>query len=114
MSKKDFKESNQTKNIMKMFGEEEAKEPSRTETQTETKTETKAEKKKPIKEKQKAAEPGAIIPKGYTLKEEAKSQRLQLLLKPSTFQDLKELSEKTGESVNAICNKFLEKCLRES
>jgi len=53
------------------------------------------------------------VPKGYILTEEPKSQRLQLLLKASTFQDLKKLSEETGESVNAICNRFFEKCLAE-
>lgn len=52
-------------------------------------------------------------PEGYILKEESKSKRLQLLVKPSTLDRLKSLSEETGKSVNAIANKILEKCLNE-
>ena len=104
MGKKDFTKSAITENLAAMFAAGE-------EAQGEKKEKTKEQ--KPTKKKPGAAEQPAEIPKGYVLKEEPKSQRLQLLLKASTFQDLKKLSEKTGESVNAICNRFFEKCLAE-
>jgi len=53
------------------------------------------------------------VPKGYILTEEPKSQRLQLLLKPSTFKAIKTLSGEAGESMNATCNKIIEKYLKE-
>ena len=56
--------------------------------------------------------PSFEIPKGYVLKEEPKSQRLQLLLKASTLKALKDMAAKDGESVNAICNNILEKYLK--
>lgn len=108
MGKKDFTKSAITENLAAMFA---AEGDHKTEDQGEKKEKTKEQ--KPTKKKPGAAEQPAEIPKGYVLKEEPKSQRLQLLLKASTFQDLKKLSEKTGESVNAICNRFFEKCLAE-
>lgn len=91
MAKKNFAEEN----LKAMFGTVEE-----TEQEQEEKTE-------------KAAEQPQGIPRGYILKEEPKSQRLQLLLKASTLQDLKELSRTTGESVNSLVNRFIEKCLNE-
>ena len=102
MSKKDFTKSTATKNLFAMFGlDEEGKSDPGTGSQTE-----------PAKKIPKAADENQAIPKGYVLKEEPKSQRLQLLLKASTFKELKELSGATGESVNAICNKAIENYLK--
>lgn len=119
MGKKDFTEVigqslNNTmakQNFNNLFGTgEQMEEPNR----EEPKEPPKAKQKKPIKEKAKAAEQGAFVPVGYVLKEEPKSQRLQLLLKPSTLNGLKEESERTGESVNAICNRLFEGYLKRA
>lgn len=48
------------------------------------------------------------IPAGWQLKEEAKSARLQLLLKPSTKTALKDLADRKGVSVNQLVNTLLE------
>ena len=45
-------------------------------------------------------------------KDETRSKRLQLLVTPTMFQTLKDLSEATGASVNAIVNEALEKYLQ--
>ncbi len=111
MAKKNFAEEN----LKAMFGTVEETEQEEEE-KTEKAAEPKPKKKKetPVKENpEKAAEQPQGIPRGYILREEPKSQRLQLLLKASTLQDLKELSRTTGESVNSLVNRFIEKGLNE-
>lgn len=41
-------------------------------------------------------------------KKEPKSKRLQLLIRPSTYDAIKNKSDQTGESVNELINKALE------
>ena len=52
------------------------------------------------------------VPKGYKLVQEAKSKRIQLLVRPVTFKGLKELSEERQESVNEIINRLIEDYLK--
>ena len=67
------------------------------------------------KQEQKKTEPNRAeavgVPSGYILKEEPKSGRLQLLLKPSTLQLLKDRARAEGESVNSLCNKIINEYL---
>lgn len=51
---------------------------------------------------------GLTIPKGYRLAPEYKSQRLQLLVKPSTKDAIKGLATAKGFSVNEFINMILE------
>jgi len=63
------------------------------------------------KAKTPAAEPvqeGVVIPKGYRLAPEHKSQRVQLLIKPSTKDAIKEIAEAQGLSMNELINIILE------
>ena len=48
------------------------------------------------------------LAKGYQIIPEYKTERLQLLLKPSTKQDLKAIAAEEGTSVNDLINKILE------
>jgi hypothetical protein len=65
----------------------------------------KAQAKKP-KEEQTA--PAVSIPKGYRLEKELKSERLQLLIRPTTKQALKDKAAKEGVSVNDLINRILD------
>jgi len=46
-------------------------------------------------------------------KQETKSKRLNLLIKPSTAEKLYSLSEKYGISVNELINRLLESCVKQ-
>lgn len=56
------------------------------------------------------AEPqeGVRIPKGYKLVQETKSTRLQLLIRPTTKDALKEAAEAQGISLNELINQVLD------
>lgn len=59
-------------------------------------------------------QPAREAPEGYypnPLYIEKKSRRLQLLIKPSTYEKLKRRADKTGGSVNEAVNAILEKAL---
>ena len=58
-----------------------------------------------------AAQEGIIIPKGYKLVRENKSARLQLLIRPSTKEALKEEAAALGISVNDLANNIFEEHL---
>lgn len=49
------------------------------------------------------------IPKGYVLARESKSERLQLLIRPTTLKKLKKEAAERGISLNELCNRLLEK-----
>lgn len=55
---------------------------------------------------------GLNIPKGYVLTQEPKSQRVQLLIRPTTKQGIKEIAEAEGLSMNELINKILEDYLK--
>jgi len=110
MAKKDFSETQAARNLVSMFEgtpEPDPEQPTRSERKPAKKKAATASAPEPI------PTPAEGIPKGYVLKEEPKSQRLQLLLRPSIFKDLKEESARTGKSVNAICNDVLADYFRE-
>lgn len=52
--------------------------------------------------------PAVNIPKGYRLEKELKSERLQLLIRPTTKQALKDKATKEGVSVNDLINSILD------
>lgn len=59
---------------------------------------------KPIKE-----EPPTNIPAGYRLTKEAKTDRLQILVRPTTHEALKVIAEQTDISKNELINEAIEK-----
>lgn len=56
-------------------------------------------------------EPSPGIPKGYRLVKEGKSERVQLLVRPSTKEALKRMASAEGVSVNELINTALEEYL---
>lgn len=71
---------------------------------------TASEEPKP-KTKRKATTPKAeapIVARGFQVVPEYKKERLQLLLKPSTKEDLKRIAQEDGVSVNELINRILE------
>ncbi len=68
---------------------------------------------KEIPKKEEPATPEIVIPKGYRLAPETKSQRLQLLLKPSTKETIKEIAFSKGFSVNELINVILEEYIEK-
>lgn len=56
-----------------------------------------------------AANETPIIPKGYKVVRESRTERLQLLITPTLKESLKEYSKARGISVNEIANQLLEK-----
>lgn len=64
--------------------------------------EEKAAPKKTAKKEEPAQE--LIPPAGYVLKRESKSERMQLLVRPTTKQALKKLADDKGISVNDLAN----------
>lgn len=56
-----------------------------------------------------AANEAPIIPKGYKVVRESRTERLQLLITPTLKESLKEYSKAQGTSVNEIANQLLEK-----
>lgn len=68
------------------------------------------EQKKPkraTKKKDEAPE-GYDVPKGYRLAKELKSERLQLLVRPTTKEELKKAAQAQGISVNDLINNLLD------
>ena len=59
-----------------------------------------------------AAEPepaaGFTIPKGYTLKKESKTARLQLLIRPTTKDSMRKIAAAQGVSLNDLANTVFE------
>ena len=51
---------------------------------------------------------GLTIPKGYRLAKECKTERMQLLIRPSTKKGLKVAAEQDGISVNELVNNILD------
>lgn len=54
----------------------------------------------------------ADIPEGYKLVREAKTERLQLLVRPSVHEKLKRIAAEQGTSKNEIINKLIEDYLQ--
>lgn len=85
----------------------------KTERPTPTKTKSKAE---PVKENTAA---GLTIPTGYELKPQAKTKRVQLLLRPALYEALAEQVEKNraagiGEkSINGLINELIEQAINK-
>ena len=54
----------------------------------------------------KKEEPATALtaPAGYVLKREGKSERMQLLIRPTTKQELKKIADAKGVSVNDLAN----------
>ena len=51
---------------------------------------------------------GQEVPRGYKLVKESKSGRINLLVRPSTKEALKEEADRRGISTNELINKILE------
>lgn len=56
---------------------------------------------------------GLTVPKGYILTREAKSERMQLLIRPSLKKGIKEAAAAQGLSMNDLINSILEEYLRK-
>lgn len=48
------------------------------------------------------------VPKGYRLEKELKSERLQLLVRPTTKEEIKKAAKAQGISVNDLINNLLD------
>lgn len=94
MTKKDFR-----KNTAEVFISEETKQ--------------QAQDPKPQAQKtpQPAQEAGLIIPKGYKLVKENKSQRMQLLVRPAIKDAIRAEAEAQGLSMNDLVNNIFEEYL---
>lgn len=64
------------------------------------------EKTEPVKET-------ATIPKGYKLVKEAKSERTQFLLRPTTKEAIKEAAAERGVSMNDLVNDILDEYIKK-
>lgn len=62
----------------------------------------------------KAKQKGTSIPKGYRLAKEYKSERLQLLIRPTTKEGLKEEATAQGISLNDLANNIFEEYLERT
>lgn len=56
---------------------------------------------------------GFKVPRGYKLTKEARSERIQLLVRPSTKDILKAEADTAGKSLNEYVNDLLEEHLRK-
>lgn len=56
---------------------------------------------------------GFTIPRGYKLTKEARSERIQLLVRPSSKELLKAEADNAGKSLNEHVNEILEDYLRK-
>ena len=56
---------------------------------------------------------GFTVPRGYKLTKEARSERIQLLVRPSSKELLKADADKAGKSLNEFVNDILEDYLRK-
>ena len=68
--------------------------------------------KKPAQKKAQA-KPDFTPPKGWKLVKEARSERIQLLVRPTTREQLKAEADKAGQSLNEYVNNILEDYLRK-
>lgn len=66
----------------------------------------------PQQETAPAADEGYIVPEGYKLVRESKSARLQLLVTPTTRDNLKAVAITEGISLNELCNRIFEDFLK--
>lgn len=57
---------------------------------------------------QKAAEEGLNIPKGFSLTREKKSDRLQLLIRPTSKEAVKKEAQAQGVSMNDLINQIID------
>ena len=62
----------------------------------------------PIEQYEPTEAPTLKAKKGYQIIPEYKTERMQLLIKPSTKRDLKAIAAEEGTSVNDLVNKILE------
>lgn len=51
---------------------------------------------------------GFTVPKGYRLEREVKSERMQLLVRPTTKEAIKKAAEAQGVSMNDLVNQILD------
>lgn len=54
------------------------------------------------------------VPKGYRLERELKSDRLNLLIRPSTKEELKRIAARKGISLNDLINTIFEEYIERS
>lgn len=54
----------------------------------------------------------AAIPDGYKIIREAKTERLQILIRPTTHEKLKHIAAETGQSKNEIINNLIENYIK--
>ena len=54
---------------------------------------------------------GFIIPKGYRLEKDYKSERMQLLVRPATKEAIRALAAEQGLSMNELVNNIFEEYL---
>lgn len=64
-------------------------------------------------ESQKSAMKAPTVPEMKKENTETKSKRLNLLIKPSTAEELSIIAEKYGFSVNELINRLLETCIKQ-
>ena len=57
--------------------------------------------------------PAVEVPAGYILKEESKTRRVSIALKPSTFERLKDQAAAQGQSYNEFINTIIEAYLKD-
>ena len=50
-----------------------------------------------------------VLPTGFVLKRESKTRRVQLILRPSIYDDIKKLADKNGQSLNDYVNDLFER-----
>ena len=50
-----------------------------------------------------------VLPEGYVLKRESKTRRVQLILRPSVYNDIKKLADKNEQSFNDYVNDLFER-----
>lgn len=50
----------------------------------------------------------SVLPEGYMLVRESKSRRVQLLIRPSIYEGIKEIAKKKGKSINDYVNDLFE------
>lgn len=74
-----------------------------------------SEAEKPVEKKEvlpapklKVPDTPIVIPKGYKLVKESKSERLQLLVTPPVKKALKDIAKKQKKSLNELCGEIFE------
>jgi len=56
---------------------------------------------------------GFVVPEGYKLVKESKTQRMQLLVTPTLYGKLKAAAKESGETINGFCNRIFEEYLKK-